>query len=352
MFVREPINYFTVILLTLVIFNCNFSHGIEEGVKRSSLLAFYERVSKLEGSEPTSDVKTVEPKIIGGTAASFTATRHQVSLRLKDIDIQEFGSGHICGGSLILSNFVVTAAHCVYRYVLFPSPGYVLRDASEFHVVLGDVYRTQKTDKTVVVNVKRVIPHELYCPDQLLNDVALLEITPRVAASFPANKTSSDAISVIRLASTSAPASGGKVCTVTGWGYTNKSAGIVPNPLQTVDLHLIDHANCQVSYGNQVGPGMLCAAGDFGEKSACNGDSGGPLVCDGVLHGIVSWGSNNCAGVCSPNVYTRVSYYRDWIEKALGEDAKNLPSSASRLGQGIAAVLSIFLIFYQFRLNV
>jgi transmembrane serine protease 11E len=70
---------------------------------------------------------------------------------------------------------------------------------------------------------------------------------------------------------------------------------------------------------------MMCAGS---EKDACQGDSGGPLVLrpskkaddlrvkgDEVLVGIISWGES-CGQPKKYGVYTRVSAYRDWIEKA------------------------------------
>ena len=69
---------------------------------------------------------------------------------------------------------------------------------------------------------------------------------------------------------------------------------------------------------------MMCA----GEKNnrPCKGDSGGPLLCphDGdantfVLHGVYSYG--RCARVDQkPAVYSRVSFYMEWVVETLEAD--------------------------------
>ena len=56
--------------------------------------------------------KPYDPRIINGTEASPNATRHQVSIRKRLNDGYFFGTGHICGGSLISENVVLCAAHC------------------------------------------------------------------------------------------------------------------------------------------------------------------------------------------------------------------------------------------------
>lgn len=81
-----------------------------------------------------------------------------------------------------------------------------------------------------------------------------------------------------------------------------------------------ENAVCNIAYEGSIKPGMLCAGYREGGIDACQGDSGGPLVwrtSDGpVLVGVVSFGTG-CARKLKYGVYTRVSAYRDWIDRQL-----------------------------------
>uniref|UniRef100_A0A8D2MB99 Peptidase S1 domain-containing protein n=1 Tax=Zonotrichia albicollis TaxID=44394 RepID=A0A8D2MB99_ZONAL len=85
----------------------------------------------------------------------------------------------------------------------------------------------------------------------------------------------------------------------------------------TVKLIDSDTCNRKEVYDGDITPRMLCAGYLEGGVDACQGDSGGPLVTPDsrlmwYLVGIVSWG-DECAKPNKPGVYTRVTYFRDWI---------------------------------------
>ncbi|CAA9997679.1 unnamed protein product [Nesidiocoris tenuis] len=106
------------------------------------------------------------------------------------------------------------------------------------------------------------------------------------------------------------------------------TSGGPTNHLQKVKLNIVDNYSCNSSYqasvGKQLPNGivestMLCA-GDEEGKDTCQGDSGGPLqiplrspYCMYAIVGVTSFG-RACAQNY-PGVYTRVSHYRQWIEK-------------------------------------
>jgi len=109
---------------------------------------------------------------------------------------------------------------------------------------------------------------------------------------------------------------------VTGWGVTE--SGLHQHLLQA-NLPLVTNTQCKEIFRNRTGKQIwykqVCAGGER-NVDPCAGDSGGPLQAVGryngtsmrmIQHGVISYGLSACGTKGVPGVYTRVSYYMDWI---------------------------------------
>ncbi|GFG36634.1 hypothetical protein Cfor_04118, partial [Coptotermes formosanus] len=214
------------------------------------------------------------------------------------------GSYHRCGGSIIDSEHILTAAHCV--------TGLSPADLVVFAGVLNNTQESSE-DTKVVRQVTELFVHEGFVYGPLINDIAIMKVSP----GFP---TDNSAVKAIPLRQDVAP--DGLICTVSGWGSLGDSDGTMPQNLQVVMVPFITYDTCRYIYSNytegSIEPGMNCAGFLQGGKDACGGDSGGPLVCGGLLTGVVSWGEG-CALPNFPGVYADVAYYKEWIERQLLE---------------------------------
>uniref|UniRef100_A0A2K6N1D6 Peptidase S1 domain-containing protein n=1 Tax=Rhinopithecus bieti TaxID=61621 RepID=A0A2K6N1D6_RHIBE len=102
-----------------------------------------------------------------------------------------------------------------------------------------------------------------------------------------------------------------------------------PFPLKQVKVPIMKNHICDAKYHSGLYTGddvrivrddMLCAGNS--RRDSCQGDSGGPLVCKvngtWLQAGVVSWGEG-CAQPNRPGIYTRVTYYLDWIHRYVPE---------------------------------
>jgi len=265
--------------------------------------------------------KLRDPRIVGGQPATWENTRHQVSLRNKAAEeFWGFGYGHICGGSLISPNIVLTAAHCLY-----PEKSNIAYKPSELIVVMGLLDLATQGSNTVVAKIKEIRPHPLYnYPKVFANDIALILLAKEVPVSHPLVKTIPLSNSEIAV---------GVECQISGWGALEFGGNVARwLRIATVNMENVTKCNSSISYNGHIAPGTICAGNfDKGSVDSCQGDSGGPLVCNGVLAGVVSWG-DGCAKPRFPGLYSDVYYFRDWISIVELEFYNASPQLTTSLG--------------------
>jgi trypsin len=233
-------------------------------------------------------------RIVGGEKTDIKQHPWQVALNIKRSD-----GTYLCGGSIIAQKWVLSAAHCFYP----ASPSDTTKaKAGATNYITGGTW----------TQIERVVVHEKYNPKTQENDLALLKLK-----SAPGGR-------VIPLADAAVEVPLGQPLEVTGWGATSEG-GDAARDLLKATVPYVENAVCNdpKSYNGGILAGMMCAGHRDGGVDSCQGDSGGPLVwntSDGpVLVGVVSFGEG-CARQLKYGVYTRVSSYRDWINRVVAAD--------------------------------
>ncbi|KAB0797010.1 hypothetical protein PPYR_11071 [Photinus pyralis] len=225
-------------------------------------------------------------RIVGGETAADGAFPYQVSLR--------FDGQHNCGGSIIDATTILTAAHCLYGFEQMP-----------MSITVGSNTLDQGGDSYEIAERR---PHDLYDPmGGYRNDIGILKLKTPIVFN--------EKVKPVKLSENYIGTSIG--CVLSGWGMT-EFPGDAANELQYLDLVTFPLDKCiemwkNSEFGIPIDERQVCTFTMVGQ-GACKGDSGGPLVAgDGIQIGVVSLGDPCANGM--PDVFTRVSYYRDWIEK-------------------------------------
>lgn len=273
----------------------------------------------------------IQQKIVGGTTASSGDWPWQVAL--VDSSSSSDFSGQFCGGALIASRWVLTAAHCVQD----ESTG-VTKEPSDIRLVLGKT--TLSSSGGEQLSASQVIPHADFASTGV-DDIALIQISGSSSQTY-IDLASSNEASLF---------AAGEDATITGWGLTT-DGGSASDDLLQVTVPIVSQSTCSSAFSSEgisISDGMLCA-GETG-KDSCNGDSGGPLVVANasangyILAGIVSFGSSSgCAASGKYGVYSKVSYYYDWINTQIATAIPvfSIPGIVA-LFFGKVVILAIFL---------
>ncbi|XP_020643151.3 coagulation factor X-like [Pogona vitticeps] len=233
-------------------------------------------------------------RIVGGTFCHPGDCPWQVLIQTKR------GYG-FCGGSLISSHWVVTAAHCLDTVI-------------PHQVTVGDFDKYQRERHEQKVGVRQFWRHPQYVSNSYNNDIALLRLTSDVVFShhvIPICLPNSNLATLLL--------EGNIQGMVSGWGFTH-TKGKLTRFLMRVKLPVVSMETCRQSTEKIITDNMFCAGYFEESQDACKGDSGGPFAVPyrgtWYLLGIVSWGEG-CAEVGKYGAYTRVSNYLSWIKDVI-----------------------------------
>ncbi|XP_071037861.1 ovochymase-1 [Parasteatoda tepidariorum] len=265
----------------------------------------------------TSSRSTTRPElqafVLGGTNSEDQAWPWMASVH----SWNQFGlSRFICGGSLITSRHILTAAHC------FDNKNSVMR----YTAILGVTNLTLVSDEESEFiqehrRITRIKLHDEYKQRIYYHDIAIIILSEDVILNSKVSTLCLPTTQDLTSMNPQTPA------TVAGWGHTS-FGGLSSNVLQDAELQIINFNRCQNSYDrfrtkslpHGITSDMLCAGKPGGKGDACQGDSGGPLVVEKgkkwIQIGIVSFGYQ-CGLVEYPGVYTKVSSYLTWIQRIL-----------------------------------
>ena len=176
-----------------------------------------------------------------------------------------------CGGTLISSTHVLTAAHCVQNR----RAGFDVQ-ASQIKVYIGEHNRGKRPfdkgdSKFNALTVAEVIIHPNHnIPHIHDNDYAILRLSRAVdftsevsPACLPADVESTYE---------------GRIATATGWGLLgDPKTSKTSTSLQEVNVTVTSNYECNKLYGKMYSTSIMICAGGYG-RGTRPGDSGGPLI--------------------------------------------------------------------------
>lgn len=296
-------------------------------VALSGLLCPAQSVADTSSSTSIIDERSIESRILGGGDAEPGEWPSQVALVQAGEQALPFRL--FCGGTVVSSRWVLTAAHCLHDH------SNQIVDPSSLRVV-GGITNLSADAVSEELEIAAIVIHPDYDPTRELppHDIALLELqspidSPAVNLFVGETAEHNETLGYI-----------------VGWGatsYQNSVPSSYPSRLQDAAVPLVSNAQCNSpqSYDGLIMPSHFCAGYVDGEVDACAGDSGGPLylIQDGEAYqaGITSFGTG-CGLPFFYGIYTDISHYIPWLSNYIEVPYQSPELVASRQNTGFSPV--------------
>lgn len=229
-------------------------------------------------------------RIVGGVASNV--------LRYPFIITIFANQQYKCGGTIISPEFILTAAHCVH-------------DNLEYYVSVFHENTQPRNSCHEIIDIDDIYIHENYNQLNKTNDIAIIKLSKSPTCHIDYPKLSDFVNDQNNLAY------------ILGYGI------IRPNKIEISELnigqvYIQNNTFCRQRWTINSNHSLvnteksLCAYSPVSDT--CQGDSGGPLLIWNntvpILYGITSFGAK-CLDPYFPGVYTRVSFYNDWISEKI-----------------------------------
>ena len=231
--------------------------------------------------------------------------------------LQDAIQNHFCGANIITDRWLVTAAHCVHSSKnLNVNQLFVLCGRTE-QVVSSDPNQGQ------IIGVQKIVIHELNEEKSDVYDIALIQLTSRVLFQ-PIPRRVHPVPAPICLPPPNTEFYG--IARVAGWGSIKAEPAQLSNSLQEMDLQIRNQDVCTRIDPTFEPDSMICASSAGTGLDLAPGESGSALVIQTdnrhTLIGISSYNYRRHGEEPGtyPIVFTKTSFYVEWIQKTIQSD--------------------------------